>query len=674
MKTFTTTFLNTLLLLYFFLLTHQEVCGQMDFTENVNYQIVFDTGKALDTGNSYGKDMPVRQWDSDINNPNQMWRFKLVPNNPELFYVISVKTGKYLQIRNTGDESKWDDNGLVIVLDDFNGLKLQQWRLLKAFKGSRSILQNGESYKMMEVSGKEKTKNGGKIQQWSVNRNDNQRIQLIKTPLPPNTSSNTRPNEVPAINTWYYIQFKHSGKVLDNTGRLENGVQSVQWGMAPNDNQAWKLVPVVAGKNDFFIVNKKSGKVLEVGHAGMEVGRKILQYDNLKGDHQIWELKYAKDNCFKIKNKKSQKFLNVSAASQNDGAKMVQWDEGGTNQDVKFILHAPNTLSSTPSTGVPLPDTWYYIQFKHSGKVLDNTGRLENSVQSIQWGMAPNDNQAWKLVRAEAGKDEFFIISKRSGKVLEVSHAAMEAGKEILQYDNLKGDHQIWQLAHAEDNHFKIKNKKSQKYLDVFNYSQDDGGKMIQWDAGGTNQDVKFIPHTTNDQIFGKSSVSYPEKATWYYLQFEHSGKVLDSKGSSNDGVTVIQSDIERNKDSQAWKLVYADNKHFFLFNKGNGKVLEVPSGKKDSGVEITTVKQMVEIIGNNLFNKRYQNYQQWSLEKVISLTNNGQPIKSNYFQLPNRLTNKYLDVFGIKKEAGTKIIQWDRGGGNQYVRFIPFE
>ena len=187
----------------------------------------------------------------------------------------------------------------------------------------------------------------------------------------------------PQINEWHQLIFKHSNRALDNTGATNNSSQPHQWEkLAQNhqyiDNQLWKLND--AGSGYFYLINKKSNKILEVGGAKMEDGAAIVQWDITDwngGNHQKWMLE-AESNGFRLKNKHSGKYLDVSNISQSNGAKIHQWNRAGDNQIVIFQKFGTPTGSEIP---LNLADALLFAGWRNAQQLAQmSQGDMKNTI------------------------------------------------------------------------------------------------------------------------------------------------------------------------------------------------------------------------------------------------------------------------------------------------------
>ncbi len=148
----------------------------------------------------------------------------------------------------------------------------------------------------------------------------------------------------------------------------------------------------------------------------------------------------------------------------------------------------------------PVIDGTYTIVSRHSGKVLDVADNSTADGANIQqWTYSGGTNQQWVVspVDSRIGGDfsYFSIIGVGSGKSLDLTNWSLDNGANIQLYSAGTGATQQWYLEYAEDGWFYIRSRQSGKPLDVYNWSTEDGGNIAQWDyAGGANQQWRFIP------------------------------------------------------------------------------------------------------------------------------------------------------------------------------------
>jgi len=147
----------------------------------------------------------------------------------------------------------------------------------------------------------------------------------------------------PAISGRYVLVNRNSGKVME----VANGSSSAGASIQQNINagatyQQWNVTPVdskVGGDFSYFTITAvHSGMALDVLNWSLDNGGSIDAYTDGKSSIQQWYLDYAGDGWFYIRSRFSAKCLNVSNASTANGAGIVQWDKtGGTNQQWRFL-------------------------------------------------------------------------------------------------------------------------------------------------------------------------------------------------------------------------------------------------------------------------------------------------------------------------------------------------
>lgn len=136
---------------------------------------------------------------------------------------------------------------------------------------------------------------------------------------------------------------------------------------------------------EYLIVNRRSGKALQA--AGTENGLVVEQAEITRDSLQVWSMVDSGDSV-KIVNKASGKLLDVMAGGTVNGTWAQIWeDAGGESQ-----LWKTEAVTST------------YQKLVHvmSGKVLDIVDLSDESGTPAQlWEDVGGENQQWKLVPAQ---------------------------------------------------------------------------------------------------------------------------------------------------------------------------------------------------------------------------------------------------------------------------------
>ncbi|QHT54641.1 alpha-L-arabinofuranosidase [Cellulomonas sp. H30R-01] len=141
----------------------------------------------------------------------------------------------------------------------------------------------------------------------------------------------------------------------------------------------------------YVLVNRSSGKALDVYNLATTDGAKIVQWARNDGSQQQWQFVDSGGGYYRLKSKLSGKVLDISSRSTADGAAVIQWsDANSTNQQFS------------------IQDIDGYIQLiaRHSGKAVEVQGASGSDgaavVQYADWNGA---NQQWQLVRLGGGTD-----------------------------------------------------------------------------------------------------------------------------------------------------------------------------------------------------------------------------------------------------------------------------
>ncbi len=138
-------------------------------------------------------------------------------------------------------------------------------------------------------------------------------------------------------NASYVLVNRHSGKALDvNGASTADGARVSQWTRNDGANQQWQFVD--SGGGFYRLKARHSGKVLDVAGASTTDGAAIAQWTDVNGAHQQFRLADSDAGHVRLINRNSGKAVEVQGASTADGGNVVQYtDWGGANQQWQMI-------------------------------------------------------------------------------------------------------------------------------------------------------------------------------------------------------------------------------------------------------------------------------------------------------------------------------------------------
>ncbi|MFD8382248.1 non-reducing end alpha-L-arabinofuranosidase family hydrolase [Streptomyces sp. NPDC059679] len=139
------------------------------------------------------------------------------------------------------------------------------------------------------------------------------------------------------LNASYVLVNRNSGKALDVYNMAtDDGARITQWTRNDQNQQQWQFVD--SGDGYYRIKSRHSGKVLDVHNWSTANGGSIVQWADLNGTNQQWRLADSPDGYVRFISRHSNKALEVQGASTADDANVVQYDDwGGTNQQWQLV-------------------------------------------------------------------------------------------------------------------------------------------------------------------------------------------------------------------------------------------------------------------------------------------------------------------------------------------------
>jgi len=143
-------------------------------------------------------------------------------------------------------------------------------------------------------------------------------------------------NGVTPPSSWTQLEFRHSGKCVDNKGLIPNGSEYHQWTCGANANRNFRFES--RGGGWWNIRSQKSNRCLDVANGSNADGAKLHQWDcSTSNINQSWKVVDKGGGWFNLVSQKSNKCVDVSASSTANQAKIQQWScHGGNNQQMKF--------------------------------------------------------------------------------------------------------------------------------------------------------------------------------------------------------------------------------------------------------------------------------------------------------------------------------------------------
>ncbi|MFE9365433.1 non-reducing end alpha-L-arabinofuranosidase family hydrolase [Streptomyces sp. NPDC006978] len=147
-------------------------------------------------------------------------------------------------------------------------------------------------------------------------------------------------------NASYVLVNRNSGKALDVYNlATEDGARVTQWTRNDQAQQQWQFVD--SGDGYYRVKSRHSGKVLDVYNWSAANGGSIVQWADLNATNQQWRLADSSDGYVRLISRHSGKALEVQGASTADNANVVQYDDwGGTNQQWRLVKAGADSSGS----------------------------------------------------------------------------------------------------------------------------------------------------------------------------------------------------------------------------------------------------------------------------------------------------------------------------------------
>ena len=198
---------------------------------------------------------------------------------------------------------------------------------------------------------------------------------------------------------WYVLVNRHSGKAMDVYNWATNdGARIAQWTRSDGANQQWQFVD--SGGGYYRLRSRHSGKVLDVSNVSTADGAQIVQWADGNGTNQQFRLADSDSGYVRLIARHSSKAVEVQGASTVNGANVVQYfDWGGANQQWQLVQ-----IGSTPPPGGSLPTT---IRWSSSGVLAGPKPDSSHSdIAAIKDFSVVRHNNAWQVYATTASPSQ----------------------------------------------------------------------------------------------------------------------------------------------------------------------------------------------------------------------------------------------------------------------------
>ena len=205
----------------------------------------------------------------------------------------------------------------------------------------------------------------------------------------------------PVINGKYVLVNRRSGKVMEVAGGSSVAGANLQQGSpAGAKYQQWNVTPVdarIGGDFSYFTFTAvHSGKAPDILNWSHDNGGNIVTWDDTKGSNQQWFLEYAEEGWFYIRSRHSAKCLEVANSSSANGANIQQWQkDGGKNQQWRFL-----------AVGAP-------VEFEMPLAPSDLTAKSNATSVQLNWSAsAEADVAGYTVFRADSANGAYNTLAR----------------------------------------------------------------------------------------------------------------------------------------------------------------------------------------------------------------------------------------------------------------------
>lgn len=292
---------------------------------------------------------------------------------------------------------------------------------------------------------------------------------------------------------------------LDSSNRQMLNHLAYQYG-------GYKPVSIIANGKTYKIVNRNSGRLLDVQGASTVSHANIWQYHDIGGTGQQWSATDKGNGFWKFLNINSRLAMDVAGDSTVNGGNILQNQDGGTT------------------------DT----------------------------------SQGWQTIGI--GQGYWKIKNENSARLADVEASGRDDGRNVSQYDDTGGKNQQWAFydiptatdAIVSGGIYKIVNRATEKLLEVSKAGANNGTNVDQWH----DLNPEYTSNTALGQLWEAVDCSngYWKLISVNTLSGEH--EVMDLEGSNTANGTNITIYQDNGTDNQQWQIYGIGGGYWKIYSK----------------------------------------------------------------------------------------------------------
>ncbi|TQE37312.1 ricin-type beta-trefoil lectin domain protein [Streptomyces ipomoeae] len=226
-----------------------------------------------------------------------------------------------------------------------------------------------------------------------------------------------------------------SGKVLGVENQSPaDGARILQWDDNGTLDHEWAVAPHPAG--GYTVTNRVTGKYLEIPSASTTAGTTAVQWSGTGCACQRWNLDQTAlpplgTGQYVLVNKNSGKYLDIPAASTATGTAADQWRNSACTCQLFTFQSAGGGAWTIKSVNSNL-----------NLDIRDSSGTAGAAV--VQNTASSADSQKWTLT--DAGNGYYRLRNVNSTLVVGIGQSSTADGAPVIQWNSLDVDDQLWKI------------------------------------------------------------------------------------------------------------------------------------------------------------------------------------------------------------------------------------